>query len=328
MNAENGKEMEADMNIVAKLQLGKKEIIWKVCIAPIRDDILIGIDLLKEVDGIIMAKQGDLLINNELIPGRYRTENDCQISRVTAEMEPTLDTLKPMDETDVYGGVESLKESIVDVLDPASLQDNNNTGSVLVETRLQDNLEKDNVSDMDEVSAIGSNVPHEPRTQAPDSGGFENKNIKLSQEFVVEISDAYDAANDDKSDSSKKENSLFEDYIICSLEQTIQSLDSGKNSTKQDDESEQKEIISRDSGTLSPVSSGSKTHANVTKKIGSLNDALNPKISPKMDDSSDSSESRTQAPDLPGNHQMTKEKHPPKISRYGRKINQPLRFKD
>jgi hypothetical protein len=56
LNAENGKEMEADMNIVAKLQLGKKEIIWKVCIAPIRDDILIGIDLLKEVDGIIMAK--------------------------------------------------------------------------------------------------------------------------------------------------------------------------------------------------------------------------------------------------------------------------------
>ncbi|VDI45154.1 Hypothetical predicted protein [Mytilus galloprovincialis] len=164
-----------------------------------------------------------------------------------------------MDETDVYEGVGSLKESIVDVLDPASLQDNNNTGSVLVETRLQDNLEKDNVSDMDE---------------------------------------------------------------------TIQSLDSGKNSTKQDDESEQKEIISRDSGTLSPVSSGSKTHANVTKKIGSLNDALNPKISPKMDDSSDSSESRKQAPYLPGNHQMTKEKHPPKISRYERKINQPLRFKD
>ncbi|VDI47036.1 Hypothetical predicted protein [Mytilus galloprovincialis] len=81
LNAESWKEMEADMNVVAKLRRGKNEIIWQVCIAPIRNDILIGMDLLKEVDGIIMARQGDLLIKDELIPGRYRKETDYQISR-------------------------------------------------------------------------------------------------------------------------------------------------------------------------------------------------------------------------------------------------------
>ena len=88
------------------------------------------------------------------------------------------------------------------------------------------------------------------------------------------------------------------------------------NSTIHDDGSEQKVVISRDSGTLSPASSGSKTNVNVTKMTESLNDALNPKIPTKTDNSSDSSESRTQAPGSHRNHQMTKEEQPTKISRY------------
>ena len=95
-------------------------------------------------------------------------------------------------------------------------------------------------------------------------------------------------------------------------------MDSGVNitentindSTIQDVETEQKEIISLDSGGLSPVSNGSKTNVNVTKKTESLNDALNPKVSTKTDNCSDSSESRTQAPCSYGNHTI-REEHPP-----------------
>ena len=135
LNAESWKEMEADMNVVAKLRRGKNEIIWQVCIAPIRNDILIGMDLLKEVFGIIMARQGDLLIKDELIPGRYRKETDYQISydqRVTVAMETTLE---PMAEKNVIGKVECLKGSVVGVLDPASLQNGCHTGSVLAEMK-------------------------------------------------------------------------------------------------------------------------------------------------------------------------------------------------
>ena len=53
-NAESGKEMEANTNVKTTIRLGKMEIELKVCIAPIRDDVLIGMDLLKEVDGIIL----------------------------------------------------------------------------------------------------------------------------------------------------------------------------------------------------------------------------------------------------------------------------------
>ncbi|CAG2253446.1 unnamed protein product [Mytilus edulis] len=186
------------------------------------------------------------------------------------------------------------------------------------------------------IPEVETCLPEILEAEDPDSGGTVNENDRQSQELVAEISDEYDAFTDDEPDSLGKENSGLEDQTIISVDQTIQSLDSGvnitentiKDSTIPDTETEQKELLSLDSGTLSPVSSGGKTNVNVTKKTESLNDALNPKMSNKTDDSSDSSESRTQAPDSHGNHQMTKEEHPPKISRYGRKINQPLRFKD
>ncbi|VDI31121.1 Hypothetical predicted protein [Mytilus galloprovincialis] len=79
-----------------------------------------------------MARQGDLIIKDELIPGRYRKETDYQISRVTVAMETTLE---PMAETNVIGTVDCPKESIVGVLDPASLQNGCHTGSVLVEMK-------------------------------------------------------------------------------------------------------------------------------------------------------------------------------------------------
>ena len=94
-----------------------------------------------------------------------------------------------MAETDVLGGVEIPKESVVDVLDQASLQNGNNTGSVLVETCLQEILEYE-VSDLAEVSVNHSNVPPGPITQDPDSGGKVNENNTQSQALVAVISDS------------------------------------------------------------------------------------------------------------------------------------------
>ena len=73
-------------------------------------------------------------------------------------------------EIDVFGGVESPEENVVDVLDQASLQNGYKTGSLWGETCLQKILD-DEVSDLDEVSVNDSNVPPGPRTRDPDSGG-------------------------------------------------------------------------------------------------------------------------------------------------------------
>ncbi|VDI31094.1 Hypothetical predicted protein [Mytilus galloprovincialis] len=103
--------MGTDMNVVAKLRLGKTEIIWQVCLAPIIDDIVIGMDSMKDVDGITTARQGGLLMKDELIPGRYQKETDNQIPRVTVAMKTTLE---PKSETDVIGMVDCPKEVLLD----------------------------------------------------------------------------------------------------------------------------------------------------------------------------------------------------------------------
>ena len=121
--------MEADLNAEVYLKLGKTEIDWKVCIARIRDNVLIGMDFLKQVDGIIMTRQGDLLIKDELIPGRYSKETDYHVCRVTVANETILE---PMAETNVVRKVDCPKESVIGVLDPASLKNGTHTGSVLV----------------------------------------------------------------------------------------------------------------------------------------------------------------------------------------------------
>ncbi|CAG2238185.1 unnamed protein product [Mytilus edulis] len=182
-----------------------------------------------------------------------------------------------------------------------------------VETCLQEILENE-VSDLDEVSVNDSNVSPGPRTEYPDSVGTVNENDRQSHEWVAVISDEYDDGfTDDEPDSLRKENLGLQDQTIISFDQTIEfgSENSIKDSKIQNAETEQKEIISLDSGTLSPVSSGSKTNVIVTKLTESLNGAIIPKISTKTDDSSDSSESRTQAPGSHVNYQMTKEEDPP-----------------
>ncbi|KAL5011242.1 hypothetical protein ScPMuIL_011676 [Solemya velum] len=57
LNAQDGREMEAVMNISVDLELGDCRINWPICIAPIRDDVLIGMDLLEKLDGVILARQ-------------------------------------------------------------------------------------------------------------------------------------------------------------------------------------------------------------------------------------------------------------------------------
>lgn len=42
VNAQDGYDMKALKNIPAEMKLGKTKIIWLVCLAPIRDNIVIG----------------------------------------------------------------------------------------------------------------------------------------------------------------------------------------------------------------------------------------------------------------------------------------------
>lgn len=62
LNAENGAEMTALIfgDVTATLQIGSHTTSWPVYIAPIRDSVLIGMDLLDSLDAVIYTRQGNL----------------------------------------------------------------------------------------------------------------------------------------------------------------------------------------------------------------------------------------------------------------------------
>ena len=53
MIAENGAEMTAFGGVTATIQIGSHTTKWKVYVAPIRDSVLIGMDLLNSLDAVI-----------------------------------------------------------------------------------------------------------------------------------------------------------------------------------------------------------------------------------------------------------------------------------
>ncbi|KAK6172537.1 hypothetical protein SNE40_016172 [Patella caerulea] len=128
MNAGNGKEMNGFLDVPVRMYIGEIPIDCKICVAPIREDVLIGMDVLKEHNGVILARQGDILIDGTLVPGRHRHQNDCHIARATTQSDIML---SPMTETVIMAELDNPDEGKVGVLDPASLKSGAHTGSVL-----------------------------------------------------------------------------------------------------------------------------------------------------------------------------------------------------
>lgn len=129
LNAEGGNKMSAVTDVGVRVDLGRSSIDWKVCIAPIRDEVLIGIDLLMALDAVVLTRQGDLLVRGELVIGNVDSPNKMHVARVSIEKDTTL---PPMSETILSGCVDKPDQQLVGVLDPASLKNGAHTGSVLV----------------------------------------------------------------------------------------------------------------------------------------------------------------------------------------------------
>lgn len=69
LNAENWAEMTAFGGVTATLQIGSHITSWPDYIAPIRDSVLIGMDLLDSLDSVIYTRQGNLRIGKDIIWG-------------------------------------------------------------------------------------------------------------------------------------------------------------------------------------------------------------------------------------------------------------------
>ncbi len=114
-NAEDGAEMQAVGGVTVTLSVAGSSWRWPVYVAPIRDNFLIGLDFLQEVDATIIAKQGDVVINGIIVPGiASKGESSHTVLSNTDEVIP------PRSEKIIVGRVACQDSTRSALFEPAS----------------------------------------------------------------------------------------------------------------------------------------------------------------------------------------------------------------
>ncbi|RXN38748.1 Retrovirus-related Pol polyprotein from transposon 412 [Labeo rohita] len=123
-------QQQAVESVKVEFRIGTKVLEWTVCIAPIRDALLLGLDFLKAADFTIHVS-GKVFMGSELIPA-FISEGkgpDYAISRVMLESDFTV---PPECECLVWGLVDDPKPELPAVLEPVSLADGVSSGSIMI----------------------------------------------------------------------------------------------------------------------------------------------------------------------------------------------------
>ena len=120
VNAEDGKEMDAVCDEKVKLLIGNSSINWSMYICPTRENVLIGMDLLETLDAVVLARQGDLVVNGIAVVGR---KTDFNVEGHSASNPKTAEVSLQLTE---YGGEEFCGHSAPDI-DMTSLEERYDT---------------------------------------------------------------------------------------------------------------------------------------------------------------------------------------------------------
>ena len=130
LNAGVGDGMKAKHGLKVTFQIGSKSINWEVHVAPIRDSVLLGLDLMK-AHNVIIYTRGKVFVGDELVPSKIVKDNgsDYCVARVTLG-ESTI--IPATSECVVWGELEDPRPGVTAVLEPLHITDNIASGSVVV----------------------------------------------------------------------------------------------------------------------------------------------------------------------------------------------------
>ncbi|XP_043972480.1 uncharacterized protein LOC122830832 [Gambusia affinis] len=130
LNAGVGDGMKAKHGLTVTFQIGSKSIDWEVHVAPIRDSVLLGLDLMKAHD-VVIYTQGKVFIGDELVPSKIVRDDgsDYCVARVTLERTSIIPAKS---ECVVWGEVEDPQPGVTAFLEPLNIANNVVSGSVVV----------------------------------------------------------------------------------------------------------------------------------------------------------------------------------------------------
>lgn len=129
LNAGVGNSMDAMYGLNVTFKIASRIIDWKVHVAPIRDSVLLGLDLMKSCDIIIHAR-GKVFIGGELVPSKIVSEaiSDYCVARVTLEKTTTL---PPTSECVAWGEVDDPRPGVPALMESLAITEAVVSGSVV-----------------------------------------------------------------------------------------------------------------------------------------------------------------------------------------------------
>ncbi|KAF5891550.1 uncharacterized protein DAT39_018749 [Clarias magur] len=121
--------MNAKGGLKVKFQIGSWSIEWEVFVAPIRDPVLLGLDLLRAAN-VTIHTSGRVFIEEELAPAKVigGDGTDYHVARVVLEADTML---PPESECLVWGEVDNPKPGVCAVLEPYLITETVASGSVV-----------------------------------------------------------------------------------------------------------------------------------------------------------------------------------------------------
>ncbi|XP_063040269.1 uncharacterized protein LOC134435312 [Engraulis encrasicolus] len=128
LNAGVGDGMKAKRGLSVTLKIASKTITWPVHVAPIRDSVLLGLDLMKAHD-VVIHTRGKVFIGNELVPSKIVGGDaaDYSVARVILREATTIPATS---ECVVWGEVENPRPGVPAVLEPLNITEAVASGSV------------------------------------------------------------------------------------------------------------------------------------------------------------------------------------------------------
>ena len=131
-NAEEGKEMTAGAGLTSEITVGETTVPWEALIAPINDDVLVGLDLLAAIDAQIKARGGVIMVNDKVIPTKFVTKNGEQITTARVTLEKSIE-LQPHTRNVVLCNLDSSYPLCTALLESNSVRKGVEVASVMVQ---------------------------------------------------------------------------------------------------------------------------------------------------------------------------------------------------
>ncbi len=115
--------------VTATLQMAKQTWTWPILVAPIRDEVLLGIDFLKAANVTIFTGQGDLQVGGEMVPGIMMDGSNTYACSVVQSDCDTV--IPPESEKIIIGRVTNPMAGTSAVLDGGAIQNGVKVASCL-----------------------------------------------------------------------------------------------------------------------------------------------------------------------------------------------------